>query len=148
MPSYVVTPHQGVGPIRFGMPRAVVQAALKLSPETFHKVGAQTLVDAYLEACFQVFYDAAHTVEYIELSRGGPVTALYQELDVFATTAEQVVQHLVQYAPFDASVPELGYSYIFPALDLSVWRPHLPKAEPDGRFFATIGIGKAGYYRR
>jgi len=119
---------------------------MELPVESFHKTGESPLVDAYLDSCFQVFYDEAYTVEYIELSRNGPLTAIYNDLDVFATTAEQVVQHIGQHAAFDASDPELGYSYIFPDLDLSVWRPHLPEDGPDGQYFATIGIGKPGYY--
>ena len=75
------------------------------------------------------------------------MTAIYQDLDVFTTVAEQVVQHITQQASFDADDPELGYSYIFPALDLSLWRPDLPEDNPGSQYFATIGIGKAGYYR-
>jgi len=146
MPVYTVQPRQGVDPILFSMRRAEVRAAMNLPVVTFHKTGESPLVDAYLDSCLQVFYDLADRVEYIELSRGGPVTAIYHDLDVFATTADQVVQHIAQHAPFDASDPELGYSYIFPDLDLSVWRQHLPEDGPDGKYFATIGIGKLGYY--
>ena len=44
--------------------------------------------------------------------------------------------------------PEVGYSYIFPSLELSVWRPPLPNntSDPDGRCFRTIGVGRKGYY--
>jgi hypothetical protein len=146
MPIYTIQPHQGVGPIQFGMRRAEVRAAMRLLVEKFHKGGEASLVDAYLDSCLQVFYDQADTVEYIELSGNGSVTAIYNDLDVFASSAEQVVQHIGQHAAFDTSAPELGFSYIFPDLDLSVWRPHLPEDGADGQYFATIGIGKPGYY--
>jgi hypothetical protein len=146
MPLYTIQPHQGLGPIQFGMRRAEVRTAMQRPVETFYKGGESPLVDAYLDSCLQVFYDEADRVEYIELSSNGPLTAIYNDLDVFATAAEEVVQHITQHAAFDASDPELGYSYIFPDLDLSVWRPHLPEDGPDGQYFATIGIGKPGYY--
>jgi hypothetical protein len=146
MPVYTLQTHQGVGPIQFGMRRAEVRGAMNLPVEAFHKTGDSPLVDAYFDSCLQVFYDEADTVEYIELSRNGPVRAIYNNLDVFATTAEQVVEHIAQHAAFDASDPELGYSYIFPDLDLCVWRPHLPEDGLEGQYFATIGIGKPGYY--
>jgi hypothetical protein len=128
------------------MYQANVWAAMSLPVETFQKTGESTLTDIYLDSCFQVFYDLADTVEYIELSRGGPITAVYNDLDVFATDAEQVVRYIAQHAVFDTTDPELGYSYIFPALELSVWRPLLPEDGLEGCYFATIGIGRPGYY--
>ena len=54
---------------------------------------------------------------------------------------------LAEHALFDASGPELGYSYVFPALDLSVWRPIVPERpeDPEGISFESIGIGESVY---
>jgi hypothetical protein len=146
MPRFIVQPLQGIGPVQFGMHRADVRAAMNLPVESFQQTGAPAATDAYLESCFQVFYDAADTVEYIELSRGGSITAIYGALDIFVTEAEQVVEQIAQEAAVDETDPELGYSYVFPALELSLWRPVLPEYEQEGRYFATIGVGRPGYY--
>ncbi len=49
--------------------------------------------------------------------------------------------YLSERAKFDETDPELGYSYIFPDIELSIWRPNI-----DDEFFSTIGIGQKGYY--
>jgi hypothetical protein len=87
-------------------------------------------------------------VEYIELSSGAEFRAMYRGMDVFGTRAEDVVDRVATDAPFDSHDQELGYSYIFPDLELSLWRPVLPESadDPHGRQFCTIGIGVKGYY--
>jgi hypothetical protein len=51
-------------------------------------------------------------------------------------------------AAYDPTEPELGHAYIFPDLDLSLWRPVLPESPEDleAREFSTIGFGMAGDY--
>ena len=49
---------------------------------------------------------------------------------------------------FDADDPELGHSYVCPALDLSLWRPVVPEgpADDEGLTFRSVGVGRLGYY--
>jgi hypothetical protein len=150
MLDYTVQPFIGVGPVRLGMSRDEVRRVMPEPAKPFRK--APTLrheTDAFHKSAFQVFYEGDHpTVEYIELSRGSVVRAVYGGLDVFATPADEVVAHISRDSEFDQSDPEIPYSYLFRGLQLSLWRPTIPESDTDtdGRYFSTIGIGKRGYY--
>jgi hypothetical protein len=146
--EYEVVPHEGIGPIVFGMSREQSRAAMGTTPETFRKSGHDaTETDAYHHSAFQVFFDK-DIVEYIELSADESVTATYKGRNVFETKAQELVDLVSREAPYDPEDPELGYSYIFPKLELALWRPLKPESEddPEGRYFSTIGIGRQGYF--
>jgi len=149
MNVYEVNPHIGVGPIKLGMKKAAARQSMG-QPVTSFKKGpfAKHETDAFHENAFQIFYGGDEpVVDYIELSRDAQVVALFNTMDVFATPADELVAALARLSPYDEDHSE-GYSYIFPALDLSLWRPVLPEYEGDeeGRYFSTIGIGEKGYY--
>ena len=147
---YEVSPHVGVGPIRFGMSQRLVRSLMPGPRKSFRKAPINPHeTDAFHGASFQVFYGGAEpVVEYIELSRDSGFCALYRGIDIFDTPAEEVIAHLSSIAPFDPNHEELGHSYIFPVLDLSLWRPTVPESPEDaeGRQFSTIGAGGKGYY--
>src|SRR5262249_29981179 len=149
---YEVNPHVGVGPVKLGMTRDEVHRLMpgpnipfRKSPDDKHET------DAFHDAGFQVFYTGdAPVVEYIELSAGLGLQAIYDGISVFEKDASEVVAHISRNAAFDPDDWELGYSYVFRALDLSLWRPFLPESpnDPEGRQFMTIGIGVKGYYAK
>jgi hypothetical protein len=147
---YEAIPHVGVGPVKLGMTRGEVHRVMPGPRESFLKgLNPEHETDAYHDSGFQVFYGGeGPVVEYIELSREAGFRVLYRGLDVFATPADQVLAHVPGDATFDPTAPELGYAYVFPDLDLSLWRPVVPESPEDseGREFSTIGIGVAGYY--
>jgi hypothetical protein len=79
--------------------------------------------------------------------------------------AEEIISWLTRETPYDDSDSESGYSFIFPQLELSLWRPSRPEdvepieedaSEADrayfweeferARYFATVGLGMPGYY--
>lgn len=150
MPVYIVQPFCGVGPVRFGMSPEEVRRSMPEPSTPFRKeTTSQHEIDAFHDCAFQVFYGGVKpTVEYIELSRGSVVQPLYRGLDVFATPSEEVVAFIARDGAFDATDWEMPYSYVFRALQLSLWRPVIPDSDSDneGRYFSTIGIGKPGYY--
>ena len=119
-------------------------------PSVFRKTpDSKWEVDAFHGGAFQVFYGGVvPRVVYIELSSGPDIEAEISGHGVFTTPADELVTILRDLAPFDASDPELGYSYVFPDLDLAVWRPVVPEDAEDegGRYFSTIGVGVAGYF--
>ena len=143
MNTYPVKPHQGIGPVRLGMTRTESQQAMGRKPDSFQKGPEGTpLTDAYFEAAFQVFFDDRDVVEYIELSGPSPeFAALYRGKDVHRTVAREVAELMSKDGAYDPDDPELGWSYLFPSLELSLWRPGA-----DDPFFATIGIGREGYF--
>jgi hypothetical protein len=148
---YEVVPLRGVGPVIFGMTRLESREAMRQPFVSYRKTtGSTAMTDAYHQSSFQVYFDVDDRVEYIELSRF-PVQALYKGVSVLELKAEEVVSLLTKDGQSDDSNPEQGYSYIFPDLELSVWRPTLPEEDQDendsgGMYFETIGIGKRGYY--
>jgi hypothetical protein len=106
-------------------------------------------VDGFFDAAIQVHYIGDHPiVEFIELSSDPRLRVLYGEIEVFATPADEVLMQICVEADFDRNDPEVPYSYIFPALQLALWRPVVPEDEhdEDGRYFSTIGIGQRGYF--
>lgn len=153
--AYEVLPHEGIGPVRLGMSRDAAREAMERAGVPLPPVHLGTLRDDYHHAGFQVSYDASGMVEYIELYRGEPFTTLYRGVDVFTTPADEMVALVAETAPYDPDEAELGLTYLFPALDLSLWRPVTPEDceeedQPDeydcGRVFTTIGVGRRGYF--
>ena len=173
-PTFDVEPLRGVGPVRLGMTRDESRAAMGLPFESFQKSpGDAALTDAYLDSSFQVFFDREDRVDFIELSAGPDCVALYRGTPVLELPAEEAVALLARDAAPDLSEPEDETSVVFPALELSLWRPFAPddegddpfdddedwsdsgyepiELEPeeqgyDGRTYATIGVGKRGYF--
>jgi hypothetical protein len=146
MKAFTVSPLTGVSPIELGMSRAEVHSALGKPQVSFHKVAdSRSPTDAWYENGFQVFYsDEDFTVEYIELSRDSGFAAMLFGTDVFNTPVDDLVARVQERAALDETGSEPGFSYIFPAMELSFWRP-VPEA-PEGQFFSTIGVGVTGYY--
>ena len=120
---YEVVPHVGVGPVHLGMSREEVRRVMPGPCEPYRKVpDAQHETDAFFNSGFQVFYGGELPVaEYIELSRESGFRVVYRGIDVFAASADDVVAHVSRDAAFDDADWELGYSYVFPDLDLGLW---------------------------
>lgn len=150
MDTFDVVPLVGVTPIKLGMSREESRAAMALPVHPFTKTPADsTPVDTYADGCLQVFFSSDDYVEFIELS--APINAVYHGMSVFQTQADDLIAAIGAESPYDPDNPELGYSYIFPDLELSLWRPTMPEEEQsredtDGRYFATVGVGVRGYF--
>lgn len=146
MRIFKVQPHVAVGPVRLGATRAQVIEALGPPITTFKKTAtSRHPTDAWFENGFQVFYGGDDpVVEYVELSRDSGFEAMLFEVSVFAADASSLVAHVTNFAPFDENDPELGSSYVFPSIDVSLWRPIAD--EPEGQYFSTVGTGVVGYY--
>jgi hypothetical protein len=146
MKSFEVSPLVGVGSVKLGMAQAKVHAVMGQPLVSFKKVPtSRHPTDAWLQNGFQVFYGGSEpVVEFIELSRGCGFEAVCFEQRILSTPALAVVEQLKVITPFDPTNCELGYSYVFPEWELSLWRPDIE--EPEGRYFATVGIGCRGYF--
>jgi hypothetical protein len=67
--------------------------------------------------------------------------------------ADSAVAHVERVAPLDHDAPEPGYTYVFPTLQLSLWRSVVPDAsqdvdDPTGRTFEAVGVGPKGYFNK
>jgi hypothetical protein len=139
-------PLVGFGPIRFGMRRDQVHELLgqtslrKISP-------SRHPTDSWHNSSLQISYGGPEpSVEYIELSRSREFAVSCFGHDIFFNSAEAAIAVFQSHAAVDSSDPEFGYSYIFPSLELSLWRPL--KVGPESEHFATVGIGQLGYYSK
>jgi len=144
MKVYEVEPLKGIGEIGLGMDR---EDARKAMPETPDVSGARDHVDNYHDGGMQVFYDKDNKVEFIELLRGSGFSAIAQGIDIFSHSAKEVLNVITEVSEYNQDDLEVGYSYVFPDLELSLWRPNIPEDdEEEGKYFSTIGIGVQGYY--
>lgn len=143
MEHFEIKPLVGIGPVRLGMTREESRRAMGRTPDSFQKSPTDPpTTDAYFESAFQVFFDEHDRVEYIELSGpAAPFAALYRGKDVHRASGKDVVALVSKDGAYDPDDPELGSAYLFPSLELSLWRP-----EADEPFFATVGIGRRGYF--
>lgn len=144
-----LVPHVGAGEVRLGMSRSEVRRLLGDPVMSYQKVPGTPLRDSYF-ADLQVAYDREDRVEYIELNGPGDVDAVFHGRSLLFLPADEVLDWMKRFAEYDPDDPEPGYSYVYPDLDMSVWRPVLPENPEDdnGRFFQSVGIARAGYYAR
>lgn len=141
-----IFPLAGAGFVKLGMSRAEVHAVMGAPSTSFLKVPTSPYpTDAWHHNGFQVFYGGIEpSVKFIELSRNCGFEVLCLGRYVFSTPASKLVEQFLAVTPFDPFDKELGYSYVFPALELAVWRPDME--EPQGKYFSTVGIGCVGYF--
>lgn len=143
--EFVLNPLNGVGPLRLGASREAAVAALGTPKTSFYKTpDSRYPTDAWFQNGLQVFYEGDQpTVAFIELSVECNLEAVLFGLPVFATPVPILISEVSRRAKLDEIDPELGYTYIFPSLELAFWRPDNGDEAP---FFATVGIGISGYF--
>src|SRR5262245_59677654 len=133
MQVYEIVPHVGIGPVRLGASREEVRAAIGSAPFIWRRFNVDE--NHWHQSSLQVHYEGqSQTVESIEVARSDEFVAVYKGIDVHRTTADELVAHVSRDTPFDDSDRELGYSYLFPAIELSLWRAVMPEStdDPDG----------------
>jgi hypothetical protein len=147
---FEVEPHVGAGPIKLGLSRGELRKLMGAPFRTYSKVPGEPLTDTYFGTDLQVYYDASDRVEYIELNGPRSINPTLRGRTLLFAPAEEVIEWMRGVSDFDADNPELGYSYIYPALDLSLWRPIVPEGPEDveGLTFRSVGVGRLGYYRK
>ena len=130
MERYEVRPGEGFGPFRLGMEEAEVEQLrraldLREPPYAF-----------YLE-----YLDGK--LSRIGLDSFSGAAAVYQDLDLFHTHAEEIIGALAEQEDFlcDCADPELASTYRFPALGLELWREgaYHPKLLRNSRFMEELG---------
>jgi hypothetical protein len=109
---------------------------------------AEELKDYFYENGLAIEYSAEGKGVFIQVSKDSGLNPVYKDKSIFGTKARDLVHYISLYADYDPDDEELGYSFIFPDLELSLWRPVIPVSDDDtdGQFFETIGIGQKGYW--
>lgn len=144
MKTFEIKPKIGVGPIRFGMTRAEVREQLG-SPEDGDSDREWYLEDLAID------FDASGRVSFIEIAESENYKATLNSKCLHDLEADEAIAHVQAIAPYDENDPELGYTYMFPNLQISLWRPIIPDDEqdpedPTGRRFEAVGVGGEGYF--
>jgi hypothetical protein len=141
MKQFEIVPNVGIGPIKLGMTMADVRS-------TFGPPESATAHRLQYFGCFFVDLDDNGKVEFIEVAKTDAFVATYLGHDLHRMEAKNAVDFVVTHAPLDDSHPEHGHSYIFPQLQMSLWRSTMPDSDEDldGRYFEAVGIGRADYF--
>lgn len=163
-----ITPHQGAGKILLGMSREEIISILG-PPEVASEKTILEYEDfsipvpakiGYFNNELQISFNDNEEAELIEISgRGTTISEVFlNHLDLFNTPAPDLVREICETfdTDFDHEAEEIPYSFIFPTLDLAVWRPVLPEKDElkneipeadEGKYFWTVAIGNKGYYQ-
>ena len=146
MRKFTIVPHHGVGPIRLGMSRSQVHEQFG---EPDFVIRDRTR-EVYFSA-FVVDFNKEDQVEFIELAKSEEFRGLFEGKCLHELPVDEAVAFVSQFGTYDTSDHELGYSYIFLDLQLSLWRgtiadPDQPEGDPDGRYFESVGIAVDGYF--
>ncbi len=146
MRDFTIVPHQGVGPIQLGMTRSQVHEQLG-EPEFVTRDRGR---EAFLGG-FMVDFDQEGHVEFIELAKSEKFRGVFEGKCLHDLPADDAVAFVSQFGTYDETARDLGYSYIFPDLQLSLWRgtiadPDQPDEDQQGRHFEAVGIAVDGYF--
>lgn len=158
MDSLVMTPHQGIGPLKLGMsPQEILTAVEQLCAEA--QLPTSTPVDISKETVgpltciryqgdeffFLVQYYQNRAVEIGldgELSHHVPI--LLYGLEVFHLQAEDLVNTLKAHSTciYDLEDEQLSTEYLFPQLGLRLWRemPFHPKLLSDPAYCEEMAL--------
>jgi hypothetical protein len=146
MLEFSLDPLVGIGPIKFGQTRCEVRAVLaNLGQPEASTRGLNT--DCFFGSSFHVTYNQEGQVKFIELFRSSAFRVCFHEFPPLEIPMEDAVRMISEFAEEDWSHPEPDYLYIFPSLELSLWRGVLPHDPEDleGRYAETVAVGEVGY---
>lgn len=117
-----------IGTIKLGMTKIEVEACYQ---EYITKYQKEYHTTNYIKNAFRVNFDANERVDFIEISSSlkDDFNCLFKNIDVFNTKADDLVNLIDKFAAYDRNHKELGYTYFFPAIGLSLWRPIIFREE-------------------
>ncbi|MDD3120602.1 MAG: hypothetical protein PHF46_04285 [Candidatus Gracilibacteria bacterium] len=92
-------------------------------------------------------------LSYVEIFHHYPNKIIFNKIEIFKTKSSTLVEIFKKEHIINSKNPEVGYSYIYNDIELSLWRPSIPEkiledtGENDyekGIYFTTVGIGEKG----
>tara|TARA_R110001592_G_scaffold341938_2_gene631382 strand:- start:296 stop:805 length:510 start_codon:yes stop_codon:yes gene_type:complete len=167
--KFKIEPHIGAGDLKFGMSRDEIQQILGTPEHTSKQMimdyGDFSISipakDGYFKNELQISFDDNNKANFIEFTgKDSEFTEVFlKDIEVFKTPAFELIQKISNStsSEFDNEDDEIPYSYVFPSIDLAVWRQVIPKQDEqkeeisesdEGKYFWTIGIGIKGYYEQ
>ena len=146
MKHFDIVPGIGVGPVRFGMTPADVQGHLG-APEHVRNDDDAHERQSFLGGFMVDFREGR--VEFIELAKSEQFRATFHGASLHDLSPDDAVALVSQYATYDAADAKTGHSFVFPELQLALWRPYVPDPEEpdDGDYsFRAVSVGVDGYF--
>ncbi len=128
-----VRPGRGIGPIELGTTAEELVALL--GPPRLVR-GQRT----WFEDGVSVGFGDDGRTRFIELSRSESAAVLFAGLDVHRDPAERVVELARSLGTLDEHHPGLGHMYVFPDIQLALWRPTAEGC------FQTVAVASDGYF--
>jgi len=136
----VIRPHEGIGPLSFGMDSTAVRTVLGGAVRSFRKTpDAKTPTDAFDEHGIHVYYDEAGRCEAVEVS--SPANPILQGQPLVGRPFSEVRQLLEQIDP-DIQIDDTGLTA--PSLGVGLFAPFAsdsPEEPTEG-----VIVFKKGYY--
>ncbi len=121
MDDLIIEPKRGIGTINLRMSKSEVERCINDYAEKYEKHSYNR--DGF-KHCFQVEYDADERAIFIQLvySLKDYFNCVFKDINIFTTKATELVSILEQISPYDRDHWELGCTYYFPEIGLSLWR--------------------------
>lgn len=133
MDTLIIEPMKGIGKILLGMTKTEVEECLHYYTDkyevTYDKNPLCYHMEGAIQSCFQFEYDSEGKVNYIQISSPlkEVLNCVFRNSDVFNTKAEELVEKVDRISKYDRNHHELGWTYHYPELGLSFWRPNILK---------------------
>lgn len=148
--DFELRPHDGAGPVRFGMTYDEVVGLLGIPDQALTGLWkSDAKRGGWHKGGVAIHFNP--TLSFVEFSRdaGFVVKLPGIDVDLFRTPAERVVEAITRSGHSASSRgPKAGHTYVFKDLQLGLWRQVVPADEqdPEGRYFDTVALGANGYY--
>ncbi len=108
----------GIGKIKLGMERDDVYRVLGKKGDSSSNI--EWIENYHIEYRY-------NKVVFIEIPNSASDNnfVLFRGVDIFRTEAKLLVKYITEYGKYDETDLELGYTYRFPSLGISLWRPSI-----------------------
>ncbi|MBW5467088.1 hypothetical protein GPJ61_04260 [Brevibacillus formosus] len=133
MDKLIIEPMKGIGKILLGMTKTEVDECLQYYTEKYEITYAKNPLCYHtkgaIQSFFQLEYDFDGKVNFIQIPSAikNVLNCVFHNLDVFNTKTEELVEKIDKISNYDRNHRELGWTYYYPELGLSFWRPNILK---------------------
>jgi len=144
-----IVPHVGIGPVRFGMTRTEVEAAVAPLSGALPRrsKGRSSTIDCYFRGSLQIEFDPDGTASFIEVWCDAATLCTYKRHDVFDLPAPELFAIFV--ADDDSGSHAFAASgYLFTKLIVALWEAdeqYDRKRNESRLVYATVGVGDERY---
>jgi len=146
MDTFEIAPYVGMGPLKLGSEKQDIIDILG-EPDTYLDRDSVTQLH-YSGFCVHLNLDGK--VEFIAASLDEDYSVTFLGLDLLRAEASKIIELVSTQYKHDENDFELGYSYVYPDIQVSFYRPTVPENENDndGKYFQVACVAEPGYWDR